>query len=237
MQWTLVTGASRNLGKALAIQLAKSGHNIVVHYKSNAKEASIVAETCRQHGVKAETIQGDLSCATSTSDFIKRYSTKFPNTRVLINNVGNYHIGSALNTTPEQWISLFHTNLHAPFALSRSLTPSLIKNQGHIINIGVVGNTKGVNSTYCPAYMIGKHALWGLTQSLAKELAPQSVNVNMISPGHLEHSVDLAKDLNTLPSGRPVHPDEIASVLHFLLDEKNQQITGQNIEVAGGFAL
>lgn len=233
MKWTLVTGGAKNLGAALCLSLAEKGHSIVVHYNQSHRAAHEIVNQCKEKGVEAEAIQGNFASIDGVKEFLKRYQQQFPDTDLLINNVGDYLIRSAMQTHIEEWLKMFQLNLHTPFILSRALIPSLIKRQGQIINIGVAGLTKNSANTYSTAYFLAKDSLWGLTRSLARELAPQHVRVNMVSPGQLKISIDT----HQVPMQRPAHCWEVCRVVNFLVDPKSSYITGQNIEVAGGLGL
>ncbi len=235
--WTLITGGAKRLGAILCTTLAKQGHSIVVHYNNSREEALQVVGKCRALGVAAECIQGDLSSTEATANFIKRYLKKFPKTTTLINNVGNYLIKPASTTTSEEWLSLFQTNLHAPTSIIQALLPSLKKHQGRIVNIGTAGVQWLSARTYTPAYYITKTSLWMLTKSLATELGPFGVTINMVSPGILNNTVDPPKDMTLIPMRRMGTPEEVARVVAFLLEEGSGYITGQNIDVAGGIRL
>lgn len=197
----------------------------------------MVADACRSFGVPAECIQGDFSSQEDTELFVRQCLDRFPLIGNLINNVGNYAIESALDTSAKEWENLFQVNLHAPIALSKAFLPTICQHRGNIINIGVAGVGNMTANTYCTAYQTTKMALWMVTKSLAKELAPQFVRVNMVSPGYLENSIDLPADLTKLPMQRPASLEEVARVVAFLLHEQSSYITGQNIEVGGGVRL
>lgn len=231
--WTLVTGGSKNLGAALCLALAKQGRAIAIHYHHSAQEAFEIVDQCRAMGSQAEAIQGDFNSVSSVKDFIERYLRQFSETDTLINNVGDYLIGSALNTSTEDWMHLFQVNLHTPFMLMQALSPSLIRNKGNMINIGASGLHRHAAHTYSTAYSLTKQGLWALTLSLARELASRDVRVNMVSPGQLNLSIDQPK----IPMNRPVTCHEVCRVVNFLLDPDSAMITGQNIEVAGGLGL
>lgn len=231
--WTLVTGGAKRLGASLSHSLAEQGLDLVIHYRRSENEAHEVVEACRMKGVKAEAIQGDFSSEESLMDFARRYLERFPETGALINNVGEYLIRSALKTTLQEWTSLFQSNLYAPFYLVQSLSPSLIRHKGRVVNIGVAGLTRHSAYTYASAYMLAKDALLGLTRALARELAPYEVCVNMVSPGELDNSIDH----HPLPMKRPATSEEICRAVQFLLNPASGYITGQNIEIAGGFGL
>ena len=237
MSWTLVTGAAKGLGSQVCLELARLGHSVVIHYRSSQDSAEALKETCIKLGARAEIIQGDFSTTNSVLTFLEAYSSCFPDTKNLINNVGNYSIGTALNTPIDVWQSFYQTNFLSALQIMQALTPSIIQSRGSIINIGVTGIQSVPADLYSPAYTSSKLSLWMATKSLAKELASRGVRVNMISPGYLENAVDLPENLSTLPQGRPVKLDEAARLVAFLLDDANASITGQNIEIAGAIRL
>lgn len=237
MGWTLVTGGAKNLGAVICIELARQGHSVVIHYKQSEEEAKSVLKECLKYNVSAEIIQGDFSTLESTLKFIDGYQKRFPETKNLINNVGNYLLGTSLKITPEQWYDLFQTNLHTPHVLINKLAPSIKKQQGSIINIGIAGLNALRADTYATAYTITKAGLLMLTKSLALELAPFDVRVNMVSPGYLENAVDMPKDLSKIPMQRAGSFTEVAEMVAFLLSNKAAYTTGQNIEIAGGVRL
>lgn len=237
MKWTLVTGAAKKLGKEIALELAKSGRNIVVHYRNSQKEAEELVKKLRGLEVHAETICGDFSTSASTEQFISAYLKRFSETETLVCNVGNYILGSTLETSITDWQDILQTNLLTPLALIQALAPSLKRHKGQIINIGMVGCKEVRASTHASAYNTSKTALWMATSSLAKELAPDGVRVNMVSPGYLEESIDLPEKPSALPMGRLATFQEVAHAVAFLLDPRSSYITGQNLEVAGALKL
>jgi NAD(P)-dependent dehydrogenase (short-subunit alcohol dehydrogenase family) len=225
----LITGAARGLGKACALKLASLGYDLLLHYNTHEKEAKEVASLCK--GVRVELIQADFLDLDDFCNKLQNFEIKG-----LVNNVGNYLDGNVQETSPQQWLELFQTNLHAPFLLIKAVLPKLKKHKGRIINIGVAGLHGKKAVTHATAYSLTKTALEKLTLSLAKELAPVGVTVNMVSPGHMEVSVTL-KDEKALPMGRAARFDEVASLIAFLLSPEASYITGQNIEIAGGVSL
>lgn len=233
MSWTLITGASQNLGGQIAISLAEKGHNVLIHYNKSLAKAEIVVETCRNLGVRAELIHGDFSTRTGLLSFTTQLLSKFPDISVLINNIGNYLQKSALQTSLDEWERLFQENLFTPIALVQAVLPSIKKNKGAIINIGTSGISLKADISNT-AYMVVKTALLLFTKSIARELADLQVPVNMVSPGQLETSVVV---INDLPMGRVAEFKDVTNVILFLLEESSRYLTGQNIDVAGGLGL
>lgn len=238
MKWSLVTGGAKRLGKEIAAHLAKRKNNIVIHYRRSEKEAQDLAKHLMSlYGIHAETIQGDFTNREMTEDFINRYLNRFEETQNLINNVGNYLIRSCQETCNTEWEDLFNINFLAPLFICNGLLPSLKKNKGSIINLGVSGLQTFKAESKTSAYTLSKIALLAYTKSLAKDLAKDQVRVNMVSPGYLENAVDLPPDIKRIPMQRAAKMEEVCDVIDFLLSEQSRYITGQNIEVAGGLNL
>ncbi|MFI0435104.1 MAG: SDR family oxidoreductase [Parachlamydiaceae bacterium] len=233
MNWTLITGSSLNLGAKTAISLAEQGHHVLIHYNKSVEQAEAVANRCRKFGVRAELIQGDFSMQEGVEAFICHLLCNFPDVKTLINNVGNYLHKSALETSQKEWQEIFQLNLFTPIALTRALIPSIKQSKGSIINIGTAGISLKAHSVNT-AYMAAKTSLLLFTKTLAKELAPSQVTVNMVSPGQLETSV---VEVKNIPMGREAEFKDVTSVILFLLQQSSHYLTGQNIEVAGGLCL
>lgn len=213
MKWVLVTGAALRLGAAIAKKLADQGHAVVIHYNTHEKQARELSAHC----LGSEIIQGDF--ANSLEDFIGRYKERFPNTKGLINNVGNYALGAPSSLSNID--TLLQTNLTAPMSITHALLPFIKKAKGHIINIGSANLSNPW--TYATPYGISKAALLFYTLSLAKELLGD-VRVNMVSPGYLDISEDLPSTV------QPVKVLEAAHLIATLFEQNC--ITGQNVEVS-----
>lgn len=236
-KWILVTGGAKGLGKEIAITLAEGGASVVIQYNKSCSEAEQLQVELNAKGFAIEIIQGSFDTEAETNDFIHRYSKNFPDTKHLVNNVGNYLIKPLIATTYWEMAALFQTNLYAPFLLIQGLLGAIEKNRGSIVNIGMSGLGMLKGDLNAAVYTMTKIALLSMTKSLARELAPRHVRVNMVSPGQLENAVDLPTTYEKFPMKRPGKLGEVANVVAFLLSDENEYITGQNIDVAGGLGL
>ena len=237
MKWTLVTGGAVRLGAQICRALAQSGRHIAIHYRSSKSQALQLCDELRSYPVAAEIIQGDFSQIESTKQFIEEYCARFEQTEALVNNVGNYAVAAASMTSAHMLRDLMQVNTIAPLMIIQGLLASLKQERGRIVNIGMVGVQYACASTHVMAYNMSKLSLNLLTKSLAKELAPDGVCVNMVSPGYIENSVDFPSLTNPIPAGRLAHCQEIAHAVRFFLSKEAAYITGQNLEVAGGVKL
>ncbi len=207
----LVTGGAIRLGRAISLALANQGHTVLVHYNRHEKEAKELG---------FPTIQGDFN---QLDDFIARCPKEITG---IVHNVGNYQLGKG----SENLEPLLQSNLLAPIKLTEALQPSIQAAKGTIVFLG----TSGLNNAWTRAvpYGITKSALLFYMKSLAKQLAPYEVNVNMVSPGQLEISEDLPENL---PMKRPGSCSEVAQFVASLFSPESHYITGQNIEMSGGY--
>jgi NAD(P)-dependent dehydrogenase (short-subunit alcohol dehydrogenase family) len=232
----LVTGAGHRLGKHLALSLAQLGYAVLVHYKTSRKLAEQTAAEIKARGGEAFLVQADLTNEAEVEQLFVTIDGLPGKLKVLVNSAAVMLHKDLDLTTTEDWDAVFNLNLRAPFLLSqraaRRMTPD-----GVIINISDSGARK-LWIGY-PAYVTSKAALETLTRLMAKAFAP-GIRVNAIAPGLVQPmegmpSEEWARLVERLPMKRSTSPDEIASALAFLLE--NRSITGQVISVDGGYSL
>lgn len=242
----LITGAAKRLGRAIAVDLASKGWPLLLHYRSSAEEIHLTKALCQKAYEKLgvsraiELIQGDFSSEVSIGNFVDELETRFQDDIYgVINNVGHYFWEEASKTEIARSRDLFLVNFHAPSEIMRKVS-FLLKEKGRggrIVNIGTPGLHRHGADTFSPMYSASKAALYHLTKSYAKELAPYHISVNMVSPGKLTNSVDTDLPQHSIPYGRLGDPEEVSRVVSFLCENSSGYITGQNIEVSGGFCL
>ncbi len=240
-QTALVTGASRGIGKAIAIGLAKEGAEVIVNYSSSIENANKVVSEINSFGGKAYTLQADISNENSVNELIKTILEKNNKLDVLVNNAGITKDGLLMRMKTDDWQKVLDLNLSGVFYCTRAVSRQMLKQKkGRIINItsvvGLMGNPGQAN------YSAAKAGVIGLTQSAAKEFASRGITVNAVAPGFI--STDMTKDLNSeailsaIPLGRFGAPEDVAGAVKFLAaDPSAAYITGQTIQVDGGMVM
>ena len=236
MSYILITGASNNIGKAIALLLAKNGYDIAIHYKESSKNALLLKEEIEKYNVKAITIFGDFSNKEGVDIFIALVKRNIKKLKGFINNASIYKQGALTDTSYNELKDIFQVNMFSPFHLINSFYKcGLLERNGNIINLGMCGLLTKMADMHASAFQMSKLSLLMLTKSFALSLAKDNIRVNMVSPGYSETSVDLPSNIDNLPLKRAATNDEIAEAVLFLI--RHQYITGENLEVAGGVRL
>ncbi len=235
-KYALVTGSAKRLGKDLALKLTELGYTVLFHYFSSQKEIDELRELFKTIQKPFHAFKADVKDKNQIKDMAKWVECNFGSLDLLVNNVGNYQLANISNFTVENWDDIIQSNLNGAYYCIHYLLELIKKRQGNIINIGYASADAVQANVNATAYSISKTGLLILTKSLAKSLGPDQVRVNMISPGHLENSVDLPSNFKkVIPLQRPGTSDDIFNALVYILD--NNYITGINLEVAGGYLL
>jgi 3-oxoacyl-[acyl-carrier protein] reductase len=231
----LVTGSAKGIGRAILLALAKDGLNVAVHYRNSQEEALQTMAEAQVLGVRAIAIQADVTQVAEAQNLIDQTVAQLGRLDVLVNNVGDYIKKPIDQTSPEEWHQMLDSNLNAPFYLTQHALPYLGQHgQGRVINLGFAGAQNLVARPGITPYVIAKTGLILYSKALAKRLAPR-VTVNVVSPGVAENSV--SKPIDEIPMGRLAELDELAQAAVFLVDEHSAYITGQVLEVSGGWNL
>lgn len=239
INYALVTGGSRGIGRAIAERLARDGYYVVINYKNNDVAAQEVLQKILQEGGRAELLKFDVTSPTAIQAAHANWCAAHEGAHfdVLINNAGIRRDGLMVFMEDQDWADVMHTNLDSFFYLTKLLLNPMVRaRHGRIINItsisGVTGLPGQVN------YSSAKAALIGATKALSKELAVRKITVNAVAPGFI--ATDMTAELDelelkkTIPMGRFGQPEEVASLVSFLVSDEAAYITGQTINIAGG---
>ncbi|MBR6682639.1 MAG: SDR family oxidoreductase [Clostridia bacterium] len=239
----VITGASRGIGRAIALLFSKNGYNVVINYKSNDEKAAQLKNEIEQNGGIAEIFKADIGNYDEAKGLIDFCTEKFGQLDVLVNNAGIAQIKLFTDITQAEWSEMIKTNLTGVFNCSQLATRQMLKeHSGSIINISSMWGQVGAS---CEVhYSTVKAGIIGLTKALAKELAPSNIRVNCIAPGVIDTDMmrgftedELTDIKNDIPLGRLGTPNDIAELALFLASEKAGYITGQIIGSNGGYVI
>jgi 3-oxoacyl-[acyl-carrier protein] reductase len=236
MKSALVTGAARGIGRSVALSLAEAGYGIAIHYKTSVEEAEQTRLEARAFGVQAVTFQADLTDPIQAEKLVLEAAQKLGGLGVLINNVGNYKKDALTEMPLEDWHEMFDTNLHSSFYTCRAAIPIMRSQKfGRIINFGYAGANNLISRPRTTAYVIAKTGVTLMTKAIASSEIQHGITANVIAPGVIETSI--SQPLADIPAGRLGRIDEISSAISYFLSDQAQYVTGQTLEVAGGWNL
>lgn len=239
----LITGATRGIGKQIAITLAKQGYNIALNYRKENEELENTKKEIEKIGVQVLAVKGDVANFENCENFVKQVIERFGQIDVLVNNAGITKDMLLMRMKKEDFEQVIDTNLVGTFNVTKNVVPYMMKaRSGRIINIssvvGISGNAGQTN------YSASKAGIIGFTKSLAKEIASRNILVNVVAPGFIETNMtDVLKDdvkqeiAKNIPLKRMGTTQDVANVVKFLASDDSSYITGQVINVDGGMLM
>lgn len=239
MEYAMITGASRGLGRAIAIKLAKDGWPVILNYRSNDAAAQQTKDEIVAAGGRAELMRFDVSDGTAVDEAIEAWENAHPDDyiAVLVNNAGIRDDSLMVFMRDQQWHKVVETTLNGFFYLTRRLVKNMMTHRnGRIVNISSVSGLKGMPGQ--GNYSAAKAGLIGASKALAQEVAKRKVTVNVVAPGFVETDMttdipaDVVKQL--VPMGRMGKPEEVAALVSFLASKEASYITGEVISITGG---
>lgn len=239
----LVTGASRGIGREIAMELARQGANVAVNYAGSEKSANDVVAVIQSMGRQAFAVQANVADGDAVAEMTKQVIEQFGSLDILVNNAGITRDNLLMRMKEDDWDAVIDTNLKGVFLCTKAVIRQMMKQRsGRIINIssivGVSGNPGQAN------YVAAKAGVIGLTKTTAKELASRGITVNAVAPGFI--TTDMTDKLNEevksemlkqIPLARLGDPEDIAKVVVFLASEDSRYMTGQTLHVDGGMVM
>jgi 3-oxoacyl-[acyl-carrier protein] reductase len=236
----LITGASKGIGRAIALRFAQHGANVGFTYFSSVAQGEALEAELQAYGVKAKGYRSDASKFSEAESLCAQFLADFSTLDALVNNAGITKDGLLMRMSEEQWDSVLNTNLKSVFNLTKSATKAFMKQKyGSIINItsvvGIKGNAGQAN------YAASKAGIIGFTKSVALELGSRNIRANAIAPGFIETEMTATLDnkvveswREAIPMKRGGTPDEVADAVVFLASDMSRYISGQVLQVDGG---
>jgi len=242
MEYALVTGGSRGIGRAICLSLAEMGYHILINYKSNKKEAEKTQQAIADLGGSSDLMSFDVADQSKVKEAIDAWQKKHKEDgyiKVLVNNAGVRKDNLMVWMEAEDWASVINTNLNSFYYVTRPLLQDMVVNKfGRIINVVSLSGKEGLPGQV--NYSAAKAGVIGATKALAKELGRKKITVNAVAPGFIK--TDMTEDLDEkqykslIPVGRFGEASEVAEAVAFLASEKASYITGEVISVNGGIS-
>ncbi len=241
MNYALITGASRGIGRAIALRLAQDGYSVIINYNTNMAAAEAVKSAIEAQGGHAELLPFDVADGKAVETALSRWETEHEGEHisVLVNNAGIRRDGLMVFMSEEDWHDVLQTSVDGFYYVTRRLLSGMVRaRKGRVVNITSISGVSGLPGQV--NYSAAKAALIGATKALSKEVAARKVTVNAVAPGFI--ATDMTADLDeaelkkTIPAGRFGQPEEVAALVSFLCSDEAAYITGQTINIAGGLS-
>ena len=239
----LITGGSRGIGRGIAVRLAKDGARIAIAYRSNKAAAQQALRELQALGVDCVAVETDITDPARAEQLLQTVADRFGRLDILVNNVGDFRWGTLAESSIEDWQAIFNSNLSSVVYVSRAALPHMRKGRwGRIINLGAVGAERAFGQAKISAYAAAKAAVVALSRSLALEEAKNGITVNIVNPSSIDEkelSLEEARRIRDarFPIGRPPTVEDVAASVAFFASEEAEYVTGQVVNVSGGWML
>jgi 3-oxoacyl-[acyl-carrier protein] reductase len=239
----VVTGGTRGIGRGIALGLAREGARIALVYRANKAAAQMALRELQAVGADCVAVETNVAEPARAEQLIKTVADRYGRIDVLVNNVGDFRWGTLAESSVEEWKSIFDSNVTTVFYMCRAAIPMMRKGRwGRIINMGAVGAERAFGQAKISAYAAAKAAVVAMSRSLALEEAKKGITVNVVNPSSIDEkdlTLEEARKLKDAryPIGRPPTVDDVAAAVSFFASEEAEYVTGQVVNVSGGWML
>lgn len=239
----VVTGGTRGIGKGIALRLAKEGARIAIAYRANKMAAQQALRELQAEGADCLAVETDISQPARAEQLIQTIADRYGRIDVLVNNVGDFRWGTLAESSLEDWKGIFDSNVMTVLYMCRAALPQMRKGRwGRIINLGAVGAERAFGQAKISAYASAKAAVVAMSRSLALEEAKNGITVNVVNPSSIDEK-DLTREEARkmrdarFPIGRPPTVEDVAGAVAFFASEEAEYVTGQVVNVSGGWMM
>lgn len=239
----LVTGSSRGIGKEIAFTLGRAGARVAVSYRTNKLGAQKVVNELRALGVESLALATDITDPARVKEMIEALVRHFGRLDILVNNVGNFEWKPVADSTIEEWHAIFASNLYSVFYTSKFALPTMRRQRwGRMINLGAVGAERAFGQAKISAFSAAKSGIVAFSRSLALEEARNGITVNVVNPAIIDNKELSLEEAGRIqdarfPVGRPATAQDVSEAVKFFASEEAAFITGQVLNVSGGWML
>jgi 3-oxoacyl-[acyl-carrier protein] reductase len=239
----LVTGGTRGIGRGIALGLAREGARIALVYRANKAAAQMALRELQTVGADCVAVETNIADPARADQLIKTVADRYGRIDVLVNNVGDFRWGTLAESSVDEWRSIFDSNVMTVFYTCRAALPIMRKGRwGRIVNLGAVGAERAFGQAKISAYAAAKAAVVAMSRSLALEEAKNGITVNVVNPSSIDEkdlTLEEARKLKDAryPIGRPPTVDDVAAAVSFFASEEAEYVTGQVVNVSGGWML
>jgi 3-oxoacyl-[acyl-carrier protein] reductase len=239
----LVTGGSRGIGRGIATRLGQDGARVAIAYRSNKAAAQQTLRQIQAVGVECVAVETDISDPARAGQLVKTVVERFGRLDIVVNNVGDFRWGTVSESSLEDWHGIFSSNLFTALYVCRAVLPHMRKGRwGRIINLGAVGAERAFGQAKISAYAAAKAAVVALSRSLALEEAKNGITVNVVNPSSIDENELTLSEARSMrdarfPIGRPPTVEDVAATVAFFASEQAEYVTGQVMNVSGGWML
>ena len=237
----LVTGGSRGIGRGIALRLAQDGARVAIAYRANKAAAQQTLRQLQSGGADCVAVETDVTVPANAEHLVQSVMDRFGRLDILVNSVGDFRWGTLSESPLEEWKDILASNLLSVLYASRSALPHMRRGRwGRIINLGAVGAERAFGQATISAYTAAKAAVVALSRSLALEEAKNGITVNVVNPPNIDEKELTLSEAHRMrdarfPIGRPPTAEDVAAAVSFFASEEAEYVTGQVVNVSGGW--